>query len=123
MKLMGRKVIWKESVFAVLYVCRRVLSLDGPWCTRLTLESGTRPLSLVRSIILVADKVLAKTLQLSVRSPELAQRHYSSSPRDTLLHSNYFSSAHKPSRNSCQIESPTMCNSIIYLSEEMYIPL
>lgn len=54
--------------------------------TCLILESDALPLSVVHSIIPVAGKVLAETLQLSVPSPGLALHLHISSLIHTLLH-------------------------------------
>lgn len=54
--------------------------------TCLILESDALPLSVVHSIIPVAGKALAVTLQLSVPSPGLLLRLHTSSPMHTLLH-------------------------------------
>lgn len=62
---MGRKVICRQSVFPLLYVCRRIFSLDGPQCTCLISWK-------VLVIIPAVGKVLAKTVQICVPSPGLA---------------------------------------------------
>lgn len=90
--MMGGKVIWRDIVFPVLYGCRGVLSLDRPWCYKAAskhlshIGEGRSASSVVHSIIPVAGKVLAETLQLSDPSPGLALHRHTSPPMHTLLH-------------------------------------
>lgn len=95
---MGRKVIWRESVFPLLYVCR-VLSSVELRCTALI------SITLVHSIIPLEGKVLPKAF------PPCP---HTSSPIHTPL-DYYPLSIYKPlSRDSCRNGHIQCANSITY---------